>query len=164
MAGPGDERVIARAQGHSGIRADRGQAIELLKVAFAEGRLAKDEFDLLVGQALVARSHAELAAVTARLPAEPTAAEPPARARTDSEPPVVRPGPVLTVATAVCAGVWMFGFLAPWPRNSEGDPPHGVALLVYLTTLIYLFVVAMTLWLSGAVVVESWFKRRSGVT
>jgi CDP-diglyceride synthetase len=69
---------------------------------------------------------------------------------------------VVTVATAVCAGVWMFGFLVPWPRNSEGDPPHGVAVLVYLTTLIYLFVLAMTLWLGGAVLVESWLKRRSG--
>jgi hypothetical protein len=55
----------------------------------------------------------------------------------------------------------MFGFLVPWPRDSEGDPPHGVALLVYLTTLIYLFILAMTLWLSGAVMVQSWLKRRS---
>jgi len=65
------------------------------------------------------------------------------------------------VATAVCAGVWMFGFLVPWPRDSEGDPPHGVALLVYMTTLIYLFILAMTLWLGGAVVVQSWLRRRS---
>src|SRR5207247_9412819 len=84
----------------------------------------------------------------------------PARGRT--RPPVVRPGPLLTVATAVCAGVWMFGFFVPWPRDSEGDPPHGVVLLVYLTTLIYLFVLAMTLWLGGAVLVQSWLKRRSG--
>jgi hypothetical protein len=69
---------------------------------------------------------------------------------------------VLTVATAVCAGVWMFGFFVPWPRNSEGDLPHGVALLIYLTTFLYLFVVAMTLWLGGAVKVEPWLKRRSG--
>jgi hypothetical protein len=55
----------------------------------------------------------------------------------------------------------MFGVLVPWPRNSEGDPPHGVVLLVYLTTLIYLFIVAMTLWLGGAVMVQSWLKRRS---
>jgi hypothetical protein len=71
------------------------------------------------------------------------------------------PGRLITVATAVCAGVWMFGFLVPWPRDSEGDPPHGVALLVYATTLIYLFVLAMTLWLGGAVMVESWLRRRT---
>jgi hypothetical protein len=104
----------------------------------------------------------EMAAVTARLPAEPATEKPPTPARAQSEPPVLRPGSVITVATAVCAGVWMFGFLVPWPRGSEGDPPHGVVLLVYLTTLLYLFVLAITLWLSGAVVVESWLKRRSG--
>jgi hypothetical protein len=136
--------------------------IEMLKTAFVQGRLAKDEFDLRVGQAFVARTHAELDAVTASLPAEPTTAKPPTAARTQIEPPVVRPGPLLAVATAVCAGVWMFGFLVPWPTNSEGGPPYGVVLLVYLTTLIYLFVLAMTLWLNGAVIVASWLKRRSG--
>jgi hypothetical protein len=146
-------------------------AIEVLKAAFVQGRLVKDEFDLRVGQAFAARTQAELAAVTAGLPAEPTTAQPataqpvtarpPAPARAQSEPPVVRPGPLITVATAICAGVWMSGFLVPWPRDSEGDPPHGVVLLVYLTTLIYLFVLAMTVWLGGAVMVESWLKRRT---
>ena len=124
MAGPGDEIAAARGQGRGELRAshaDREQVIEVLKAAFVQGRLGKDEFDLRVG----------------------------------------RPGPLMAVATAVCAGVWMFGFLMPWPRDSEGDPPHGVVLLVYLTTLIYLFILAMTLWLGGAVMVQSWLKRRS---
>jgi hypothetical protein len=161
--------AAAESQGRSEFRAshaDREQVIEVLKAAFVHERLAKDEFDLRVGQAFAARTHAELAAVTAGLPAEPTTArpltaKPPAPARDQSEPPVVRPVPLITVATAVCAGVWMFGFLVPWPRDAEGDPPHGVALLVYSTTLIYLFVLAMTLWLGGAVMVESWLKRRT---
>jgi hypothetical protein len=146
--------------------------IEALKVAFVQDRLAKGGFDLRVGQAFAARTHAELAAVTAGLPArpptankpvaaDPAEARPPVPACAPSEPPVVRPGRLITVATAVCAGVWMFGFLVPWPRNSEGDPPRGVVLLVFLTTFIYLFVLAMTLWIGGAVLVESWLKRRS---
>jgi hypothetical protein len=146
--------------------ADREQVIELLKEAFVQGRLAKDEFDLRVDQVFAARTHTELGAVTADLDAGPATAPAtatlPTPARAQSEPPVPRPGRLITVATAVCAGVWTFGFLVPWPRNSEGDPPHGVALLVYGTTLIYLFVLAMTLWLGGAVMVESWLKRRSG--
>ena len=167
MAGPGDERAAAEGRGRGELRAshaDREQVIEVLKAAFVQGRLAKDEFDLRVGQAFAARTHAELAAVTAGLPAEPTAAKPPAPARAQNEPPVVRPGPLIAVATAVCAGVWMFGFLVPWPRDSEGDLPHGVALLVFSTTLIYLFVLVMTLWLGGAVMVESWLKRRAART
>ena len=169
MAGPADQTSAAEGRGHGHLRAshaDRELAIEVLKAAFVQGRLVKDEFDLRVGQAFAARTHAELAAVTAALPAEPTTAQPatarpPAPARAQSEPPVVRPGRLIAVATAVCAGVWMFGFLVPWPRDSEGDPPHGVILLVYATTLIYLFVLAMTLWLGGAVMVESWLKRRT---
>ena len=162
---PGDEIAAADGWGRGELRAshaDREQVIEMLKAAFAQGRLAKGEFDLRVGQAFAARTHAELAAVTARLPAEPVTARPPTPARAEVEPPVVRPGPVLAVATAICAGVWMFGLLVPWPANSEGDPPHGVVLLVYLTTFLYLFILAMTLWLGGAVIVESWLKRRSG--
>jgi len=164
MAGPGDEIGSAEGQGRGEFRAshaDREQVIEVLKAAFVHGRLAKDEFDLRVGQAFAARTHAELAVVTAGLPAEATTAGPPAPARAQIEPPVVRPVPLIAVATAVCAGVWMFGFLVPWPRDAEGDPPHGVVLLVFSTTLIYLFVLAMTLWLGGAVMVESWLKRRT---
>ena len=180
MAGPGDEIAAAASQGDGRLRAshaDREQVIEVLKVAFVRERLAKGEFDLRVGQAFAARTHAELAAVTAGLPAEPAtanepataepatadelvAAEPAMAACAYSEPPAVRPGRLLAVATAVCAGVWMFGLLPPWPENSEGDPPKGVVLLVFLTTLVYLFVLAMTLWVGAAALVESWLKRR----
>jgi DUF1707 SHOCT-like domain len=167
MAGPGEDRSAANRQGRGDLRAsqtEREQVIELLKAAFVADRLAKDEFDLRVGQAFAARTHAELAAVTDGLPAEPATAKPPMPVRAQIEPPVVRPGRVIAVATAVCAGVWMFGSFVPWPENSEGDPPHGVVLLVYLTTLIYLFVLAMTLWLGGAVIVQSWLRRRSAGT
>jgi hypothetical protein len=84
--------------------------------------MSKDEFDLWVGRAFAARTHAELAVVTASLPAEPATARPPTPARAPSEPPVVRPGPLITVATAVCAGVSMFGFLVPGARDGPPDP------------------------------------------
>jgi Domain of unknown function (DUF1707) len=61
-------------------RADRERVIELLKAAFVQGRLAKDEFDARVGQALASRTYAELAAVGADIPAGLTAILPPARA------------------------------------------------------------------------------------
>ncbi len=180
MARPGNEIAAAASQGDGRLRAshaDREQVIEVLKVAFVRERLAKDEFDLRVGQAFAARTHAELAAVTAGIPAEPStarkpataepatvnelvAAEPTTAAGAYSEPPAVRPGRLLAVATAVCAGVWMFGLLPPWPENSEGDPPKGVVLLVFLTTFVYLFVLAMTLWVGAAALVESWLERR----
>jgi Domain of unknown function (DUF1707) len=78
--GPGDA-MGARARAYGRMRAadtDREQAIEAVKAAFVQGRLAKDELDIRAGQVFAARTYAELAAVTADLPAEP--ARPP-RAR-----------------------------------------------------------------------------------
>ncbi len=49
--------------------ADRERAVELLKVAFAEGRLDQDELAERVGVAYRSRTYAELAALTADLPA-----------------------------------------------------------------------------------------------
>jgi len=58
------------AAGRGGFRAshaDRDRVIGLLKAAFVQGRLTKDELDERLGQALAARSHADLAALTADL-------------------------------------------------------------------------------------------------
>ena len=79
MVGPGDEISAAGAGDHSPLRAshaDREQVIDALKAAFVDGRLTKDEFDLRVGQVLVA--YANLDALTADIPApaRPTAARP----------------------------------------------------------------------------------------
>ena len=71
MAGPGDE-IAAGTGGRGHLRAshaDREQVVGTLKAAFVQGRLVKDEFDLRVGQALAPRTYAELAALTADLPA-----------------------------------------------------------------------------------------------
>ncbi len=76
--------VQAAEAGLRASRADRERVIGLLKAAFVEGRLARDEFDTLVGQALASRTYAELAAVTAGIPAELIGTLPPrpaARAR-----------------------------------------------------------------------------------
>jgi uncharacterized protein DUF1707/uncharacterized protein DUF4190 len=51
--------------------ADRERAIDVLKAAFAEGRLAQDECEQRAGRAFSARTYAELARLTADLPAGP---------------------------------------------------------------------------------------------
>jgi hypothetical protein len=50
--------------------------IELLKVAFVQDRLTQDELDTRVGLALASRTYADLADLTADIPAGPAAAEP----------------------------------------------------------------------------------------
>ena len=65
-AGPGDQMASAGGRGH--IRAsdaDREQVIDALKEAFVRGRLTKDELTMRAGRALVARTYAELTAITA---------------------------------------------------------------------------------------------------
>jgi hypothetical protein len=57
--------------------ANRDQVIEFLKAAFVQGRLAKDEFDLRVGQVLASRTCADLQTLTAGIPAGVTAVRPP---------------------------------------------------------------------------------------
>ena len=71
MPGPGDQ-MAASAGGRGRLRAsdsDRDQVIDVLKAAFMQGRLARDDFGLRVGQALAARTYAELDALTADIPA-----------------------------------------------------------------------------------------------
>ena len=79
MAGPGDE-IAAGTGGRGRLRAshaDREQVIEVLKAAFVQGRLDRDEFDLRVGRALASRTYADLAALTAGIiPARLTRARP----------------------------------------------------------------------------------------
>ncbi len=87
MAGSGDE-ITAGAGGHSYLRTshvDRDQVIDVLKAAFVQGRLAKDEFDLRVGQVLASRTYADLAVLTGDIPAGLTGAQPPEPARESSD-------------------------------------------------------------------------------
>ena len=108
MIGP-EGKITAGTAGRGGMRtsrAEREHAIEVLKVAFVQGRLTKDEFDLRAGQALTARTCAELAALTADIPAGLTEAQPlrkPARtkARTPMNRRVLAPIGMIPIAATV---------------------------------------------------------------
>jgi len=69
--GPHAASLPAAAQPPGRLRAsdaDREQVIGVLKAAFGQGRLTKDEFDTRVGHAFTSRTYAELAALTADIP------------------------------------------------------------------------------------------------
>ena len=78
--GPGDELEAADCEHLRASHAGREQVIGTLKAAFVQGRLAKDELDARAGQAFAAQTYAELAALTADLPAGLADAVPPRRA------------------------------------------------------------------------------------
>ena len=100
MPEPQDQMPAALSRGRlRACHADREQVIGMLKAAFVQGRLDKDELNARVGQALASRTYADLAKLTADLPAGLAAAAPsyqPARARA--------PLPVRTAAWLMCLG------------------------------------------------------------
>lgn len=154
MIGP-DGEIAAGAVGRGGMRtsrAEREQAIEVLKVAFVQDRLTKDEFDVRAGQALTARTYAELAVLTADIPAEPTEAQPLRKpARTKARPPmnrrVLAPVSMIPIAATVL-GV----LLLARPDNIEGF----AAGLLAATTVVVASAVTVVLML------KSWHQRHSG--
>src|SRR5262249_969966 len=112
------------AAGPRASRADRERVIDLLKDAFVQGRLDRDEFDARIGQALAARTCGQLAAVTADIPADLTAAPPlrrPVRARRR-----------ISFNTAVTGGACMAGLV---------NAGLMAALLIRSPVVVVLFVV-----------------------
>jgi len=147
MAGPGGE-IAAGAGGRGHLRAshaDREQVIGMLKAAFVQGRLAKDELEVRVGQALASRTYADLAALTADLPAGLAGTQPvrkPARGKAR-----------LTASVAV--------ILCPAGIYASAGVVHAVLignerLLIALMPVFISFVV----WMVAVVV--SWRANRSG--
>jgi hypothetical protein len=137
---PGDETAAGKAaRGHlRASHADREQVIGTLKAAFVQGMLAKDEFDLRVGQAFASRTYADLAALTTDLPAGLAVTQPRKPARAQGKARVLRTGAVLTAATALYAAMWPLAFSIH--TNMEGNPIPYDGKLILLSTLVYLFV------------------------
>ena len=98
-----EPRAEAASAGLRASRADRERVIDLLKAAFVQGRLDRDEFDARIGQAVASRTYGELAAVTAGIPAEQTGALP-------GRPPV-RARRRISFNTAVTGGACMAGLV-----------------------------------------------------
>jgi hypothetical protein len=89
---------------------DREHMVEVLKAALVQGRLTKDEFDLRVGQALAARTVAELTALTADLPAGLVKArQRPQTARVQARPVVSK---VVTASACVIIAAATLGLFA----------------------------------------------------
>jgi hypothetical protein len=132
--GPADEQAVPPHR----LRAshiDREQAISALKAAYVADRLAKDEFDTRVGQALAARTRAELAVITADIPAGPIGVQP---VRSPNQPALgVKSGVCVTVsaaALAVTGVVILTLFVTGYqvresrhPNRSAGPLPPGTA-------------------------------------
>jgi len=128
----------------------------VLKAALVQGGLTKDEFDARVGQALAARTHLELAAVTAGFHAGPTAARPLGQAARMKAPlsgsTELKTGVrVLTATTVLTAGAWVGAWFA---RAHEG----AAVMLAFVFTFAWLGMLILT----ATVLAESRRQRNSG--
>jgi len=102
---------------------DREQVLEKLKDAFVHGFLTKGELDLRAGQALAARTRADLATLTSDIPPAPAQAGP-------AQSPVPAPRHPLPMAVAWAAAFLVIGAAAlriaylmdPGPNGPPGAP------------------------------------------
>lgn len=93
--------------------ADREQVIDMLKTAFVQGRLDRDELDLRVGRALASRTYADLAALIVDIPGRLERARPPEPAGES-----VSKMAVVAAAAATAALIGMLPVMMmnrPWP-------------------------------------------------
>jgi hypothetical protein len=77
LAGPDNGKAAVADGGRRVSPADRDHTLDVLKAAFVQDRLSKDEFDARIGQALTSRTRAELGAVIDDVPAGLVGVRPP---------------------------------------------------------------------------------------
>jgi hypothetical protein len=124
------ECEAAGATGRGRLRAsdaDREQVLDTLKAAFVRGWLTRDQLGVRAGQALASRTYAELAAVTAGIPAMRTGA---------GGPP----------ALPVVGGAWKPAGkkVAAWAACVIIPAGLGAAFLTYYGGFVVLFLLAFT--------------------
>jgi DUF1707 SHOCT-like domain len=139
----------ARGQGYlPASHADREQVVDVLKTAFVQGRLDRDEFDLRVSRTLVSGTWADLAALTADIPVRLARARPPERERE----PVSRAAVVATAsATAALVGLFPVMMMRP-PFPSFVLP----AAMLW-------FVLVMVVPAGWCALLRDWLEKRAAV-
>jgi Domain of unknown function (DUF1707) len=140
----GGNLTAAAGRGHlRASRADREQVIDALKVAFAQGRLAKGEFDARVSQTLVSRTYADLAAVVI-----------PAGVATPRQPRRVPRQRVSNAARWTAAGLGTPAFLGAAFTAASLPGDGGYAVVALIAACVYFL-----FWLSaGADMLWEWHR------
>lgn len=155
--GPGDE--TAGAGRHNYLRtshAEREQVVDLLKAAYVQGRLAKDEFELRVGRVLASRTYADLDALTADIPAALLRTQAPEATRETASPPAGD-----SVQRKIVKA-WAFATVV-LPSMAVG-----VALLKsgtaigFIAIAMALFACVVAVPVSGLLMLHSWIEKHSG--
>ena len=161
--GPEDPAAAGRGRLRAS-HADREQAIESLKTAFVHGQLTKDELDVRAGQALAARTYADLAALTADIPFRPPAARPPRPPAPGRRRPLARAATKSGVCLIIAAAAtWAFILLIADDGHYRGIPGANPSYESWapLPLLLAFAAVCAAIGILGSAVVASLEQRRS---
>ncbi|HZR50655.1 MAG TPA: DUF1707 domain-containing protein [Streptosporangiaceae bacterium] len=156
--GPGNESAGMRTS-----RTDREQAIEMLKTAFVQDRLTKDELDARVGQALAARTYADLDAVTHDVPVSSRLPPLPRVLQTTSAPLSPHVPRRSEVRRAVTSGTGALGVVIVAVGAVAGvavNPLAGVAVAVFFVIIAAIAAGFAALVIRSAQVIEERSRRR----
>jgi DUF1707 SHOCT-like domain len=130
---------------------DRDRVMDLLKTAFTQGRLTGEELDARTGEALAARTYAELDALTRDIPDIPRPDGPPGSPAPSQARPARPPSPVrhwrLARASAISAGCLALAFVAAYSGNLIDNawqgpgpgPDHGWTRLLLVLAIMAVF-------------------------
>jgi Domain of unknown function (DUF1707) len=134
--------------------ADREKVADMLKDAFAQGRLTRQELDLRAGQTFAARTYADLAALTADLPAGLPGTAPVRKpARAQPRQPAGK-AVVWSAFGVITLALLAATFAVPSPTPTDDNP---IGLILFLVTVVY-----FTAWLvAGAQMLGTWHQQRS---
>jgi hypothetical protein len=145
------------AAGVRASHAEREQVVVTLKHAFVHGRLTKDELDARAGQALTARTRAELAALTADIPvpvgyppAAPSPRRPPGQPR---RRPLGRAAAGSGACLAAACGLVLFAANVLDP-DGLGNPNHPWSAVCATFAFVFLILAAFIAALGVASAVE----------
>jgi hypothetical protein len=144
-SGPEHQWFLAAGHGHMlASNADREQVADVLKAAFVQGQLSRDELEVRIAQTFTSRTYADLAVVMAGIPAAPVLPVAVPRGRR----------PVGSAARWCASGLVTPAVLAVafWLEALAGHGGSGA--LAFVVALVY-FVV----WLSvGADMLWEWYS------
>jgi hypothetical protein len=127
--------------------ADREQVIAMLKAAFVQGMLTKEELDARAGQTFAARTYGELAALTADLPAGLIVAMPPGKTVAESAEP--------SPNKALLWGSWVVVLLIVGFMSGASLASPYFALVVGVLPLL------ITVPVAGTLTFDAWRDKRS---
>ena len=154
MVGPGDESA-AGAGRYSLLRAshaDREQVLDMVKAAFVQGRLAKDEFDVRVARVLAARTYADLNALTAGIPAGLAKAQPPEAAPQSRSGPAPQSTGRKIVKAWACATVVLPSIAVGVALTESGTA------IAFIAIAMALFACVIAVPVSGLLMLHSWIE------